>query len=128
MTTEEKVTRKYITKDSWQRKEFESGMKRDLSENKARFDLIFPKWISYEDQLFTRLANLMQRWAKKYWERNREKADSKEELARFRESALRHITQWYCWEDDEDHAVAVIFNLIWAEYLEQRLFNQLKST
>jgi hypothetical protein len=101
----------FITKDSGARAEFDSGMVRDLSVDKPRFDLLIPNGVPYEEQVLTRFAKLMQRGAKKYNARNWEKASGQEELDRFKESALRHMIQWYCGETDEDHAVAVFFNI-----------------
>ena len=96
-------------------------MQRDLSEDKPRFDLLFPQSIPYKEQLLTRFAELMARGAKKYTERNREKARTQEELDRFRESALRHLLQRFNGEDDEDHATGVMFNLMGAEYVKHLL-------
>ena len=101
----------YITKDSGARSEYSSGMVRDLSQGKARFDLLIPLDVPYREQLLTRFAELMARGAVKYNVRNWEKASGQEELARFKESALRHMMQWICGETDEDHAAAVLFNI-----------------
>jgi hypothetical protein len=102
----------FITKDSGERAEFETGMVRDTSEGKARFDLIHLIGIPYKEQILTKFAELMARGAQKYTARNWEKATTQEELDRFRESALRHIEQWANGETDEDHAVAVFFNIM----------------
>ena len=112
---------KYTTRDSGKRKQFKSGMQRDLEDNKPRFDLIFPKGQKYEDTLFYRWAMLMMRGAKKYNARNWEKANGIEELERFKASAFRHFMQWYCGEEDEDHAVGVLFNLNGYEYVKEKL-------
>lgn len=87
-------------------------MVRDTDKGKARFDLIHPKDIPYKQQILTRFAELMSRGAEKYNARNWEKASGQEELDRFKGSALRHMEQWYCGETDEDHAVAVLFNIM----------------
>jgi hypothetical protein len=112
-----------VTKDSGKRQEYSSGMNRDVNDDKARFDLIFPEGIPYEEQLITRFAGLMMRGAKKYDSRNWEKASSKEELDRFKESALRHCIQWYCGERDEDHAAAVLFNIMGYEATNFKINN-----
>lgn len=112
-----------VTKDSGKRAEFQSGMKRDLNEDKPRFDLLMPVGIPYEEQILTRFASLMERGAKKYNERNWEKANSEEELLRFKESAYRHLIQWFCGEEDEDHAVAVFFNIMGYESTKYKLEN-----
>jgi hypothetical protein len=101
-----------ITKDSGSRATFVTGMQRDTSSGKARFDLIIPQGIPYSEQLLTRFAELMTRGAVKYDARNWEKASTAEEMGRFKESAFRHFMQWYCGEEDEDHAAAVLFNIM----------------
>lgn len=102
----------FETKDSGARLAYESGMVRDTNEGKARFDLIHPKGIPYKHQMITRFAELMQRGQIKYGDRNWEKAIGQSELDRFKESALRHMEQWFCGEEDEDHAAAVWFNIM----------------
>jgi len=111
----------FKTKDSWKRAEFSTGMVRDTNEDKPRFDLLIPKLIPYKETMLCRWADLMWRWAKKYDERNREKAETQEELNRFKESAFRHFIQRYCWEQDEDHWAAVMFNIQWAELVEYKI-------
>ena len=105
----------YETKDSGVRAEFASGMVRDTEAGKARFDLLFPLGIPYGQQILTRFAELMERGAVKYEERNWEKADGKVEYDRMKRSALRHMIQWFVGETDEDHAAAVMFNIMAAE-------------
>ena len=114
----------YITKDSGKRAEYDSGMVRDTSQDKARFDLLLPAGVPYEEQLLTRFANLMTRGAVKYNARNWEKANGEAELARFKESAMRHLMQWMCGETDEDHATAVMFNLMAYETTLYKLKNE----
>ena len=103
--------KEYITKDSGERKEFDSGMRRDTQEGKPNFALLMAKELPYKEQLITRWAELMARGAEKYGERNWEQADSTEELERFKSSAFRHFMQFISGEDDEDHAAAVLFNI-----------------
>jgi len=105
----------FVTKDSGKREEFESGMQRDTQEGKARFDLLFPLDVPYEHQFMTRVAQLLARGAEKYDERNWELAEGPAEYSRFRASAARHFAQWLAGEEDEDHAAAVVFNLLGAE-------------
>lgn len=113
----------YITLDSGERAEFSTGMVRDTHTGKARFDLLFPAGQSYDDLLLTRVANLMARGAEKYDERNWEKASTKEEHQRFVASALRHMMQWAAGRRDEDHAAAVVFNLMGAEFTREKLLD-----
>lgn len=102
----------FETKDSGKRSEYESGMVRDTNEGKATFNFLLPKGIPYKEQILTRFAELMARGAQKYTARNWEKANGEAELERFKESALRHAMQWATGERDEDHAVAVFFNIM----------------
>src|SRR5262245_25362670 len=106
---------RFITKDSGKRAEFASGMTRDTEEGKPRFDLMIPEGVPYADLWITRLAELLGRGAVKYAARNWEQADSTAEVDRMRSSAFRHFVQWYCGETDEDHAAAVVFNVMACE-------------
>jgi len=109
-------------KDSGKRQEFATGMKRDTNEGKKRYDLMFP--LSVVTGLIDRLADHLANGAKKYEERNWEKASTPKEFARFRESALRHIVEWYHNDFEEDHAAAVVFNLMGAELVRQKLIDK----
>lgn len=114
---------KFVTKDSGARQQFESGMQRDTQEGKARFDLLFPLDVPYGDQFMTRCAELLARGAEKYDTRNWEQAAGEEELERFRASALRHLMQWVAGDTDEDHAAAVVFNLLGYETTKWKMEN-----
>lgn len=105
----------FVTKDSGQREHFDSGMQRDTESGKPRFDLMIPEGVPYEEQLLTRFAMLLSRGAEKYDARNWEKARGEEEVARAKSSAFRHFMQWFCGERDEDHATAIIFNIMVVE-------------
>jgi hypothetical protein len=104
----------FVTKDSGQRQEFSTGMKRDIQTDKPRYDLL--DW-----PMIKRWAELMQRGAVKYGENNWKKAATQEELDRFRASALRHLIQWFNGESEEDHAAAVCFNIAGAEMVKEKL-------
>ena len=110
----------FETKDSGHRSEYASGMVRDTQDGKPRFNLMFPLGVPYQEQMITRLAELLERGMDKYGWRNWEKANSEEELIRFRESAHRHFIQWLTGETDEDHAAAVMFNIIAAEFVKYK--------
>lgn len=110
----------FITKDSGERVEFESGMRRDVDAGKPRFDLIVPEGVPYQQQFLTRVASLMARGAEKYGDRNWELANSEAEMRRFKSSGFRHFMQWFMGEVDEDHAAAVVFNLMCYETLKTR--------
>lgn len=102
----------YVTKDSGERAQFESGMQRDTEKGKPRFDLMLAEGVPYEEQMITRFAKLLGRGAEKYNDRNWEQADSDAEMARMKSSAFRHFMQWMCGETDEDHAAGAIFNIL----------------
>lgn len=97
-------------KDSGKRIRFESGFNRDVDDGKPRYDLIWRPIIK-------RLAILMGKGVKKYGEDNWKLASTKKEADRFRASAFRHFFQWLDNESDEDHASALIFNIMAYEYM-----------
>jgi len=105
----------YSTFDSGNREQFSTGMVRDISDNKPRYDLIYMPMLK-------RWAELMTRGCNKYGERNWEKASTQEELDRFKESAFRHFVQWFNGENpEEDHAAAVLFNISGAEMVNSKM-------
>lgn len=109
------MTKKYITKDSGKRVDYPSGMRRDTEDNKPRYDLIYHPMIK-------RLALLMSRGAVKYGQNNWQKANSIEELIRFKASFLRHVNQFANYDDtEEDHAAAILFNIGAILYLSDKL-------
>ena len=105
------MVKQFITKDSGKRQDYASGMRRDLQDGKPNFNLITPKFLKFDEDMLYRWAMLMTRGADKYGERNWEKANSEEEMERFKSSAFRHFMQWIKGEEDEDHAAAVFFNI-----------------
>ena len=105
-------------KDSGERKTFDSGMQRDSKKNPVRYDLIWQPGLK-------RLAIHMGNGAIKYSPNNWMKANSQDELDRFRESSYRHFMQWFNGERDEDHISATIFNLFGAEYTKERIGQQI---
>lgn len=104
---------KFIVKDSGQRQEFDSGMVRDVADDKIDYTLVL------DGPMFKRWAVHLTKGAKKYAKRNWMKAAGQAELDRFKESALRHFIAWYYGEQDEDHAAAVMFNINGAEYTKE---------
>ncbi|MDO4254354.1 MAG: DUF5664 domain-containing protein [Kocuria sp.] len=105
----------YETKDSGSRVRTASGMQREVKTGQPRFDLLVPLTVPYPEQLLTRTAALVERGARKYESRDWEQASTEAEAEEFRASAFRHFMQWMCGEDDEDHAAAVVFNVLAAE-------------
>lgn len=108
----------FQTKDSGERKVFDSGMQRDTTTGKIKWSLI------YDGPILKRYAALLTRGAEKYDPRNWMKATGQEELDRFKDSAARHFAQWMNGELDEDHAAAVVFNINGAEYVNDRIMEQ----
>ncbi len=115
---------KFETKDSGERQEYPSGMRRDIQTSKPRFDLLLASYLPYEEQLLTRWASLLERGSIKYGSRNWELANSSEELERFKASAARHFFQWLSGEVDEDHAAAVCYNISSYVALKWKLENE----
>ncbi len=104
----------FETKDSGQRIEFSTGMKRDVQTNKPRYDLL-------DMPMLKRWAELMTRGAVKYGENNWKKAETQEELDRFKASFLRHAIQFFNGDIDEDHGAACMFNIAGAEMVKKKL-------
>ena len=105
----------FLTFDSGDRQTFESGMVRDSKTSKTRYDLV-------DMPMFKRWAELMGRGAEKYGDNNWKKAESLEELDRFKESAFRHFMQWFLEENsEEDHAAAVFFNIAGVEHVKSKI-------
>lgn len=99
---------KYKTKDSGKRRIMKTGSQRDSREGKGRFDLVpfYP---------YMRLAQLYERGAVKYEARNWEKGQP---LSVYLDSAERHLVEFKSGMRDEDHGIAVcwnMFGLIWTE-------------
>lgn len=107
--------------DSGKRVRFETGMIRDVQDDKPRFELCVPIDQPYEEQMLTRFAIHMARGAEKYSARNWEQAGTEEELERYYASLLRHVYQLLAGDQDEDHAAAIYFNVMGAEYVKCRL-------
>lgn len=101
--------KKYQTKDSGKRSKYKSGFHRDIDTNKPRYDLIPP-------ELLHRLAMVYTRGSQKYDDDNWRKADSEEEYRRFVASAFRHFEQWRAGNEDEDHAMQCVWNIISYEW------------
>lgn len=106
--------REFITKDSGQRQEFSTGMKRDVQTNKPRYDLL-------DRPLLKRWAELMARGAEKYGENNWRKAATQEEMDRFDASLLRHVFQLLDGDRSEDHSAAICFNVAGREMVLAKL-------
>lgn len=109
--------------DSGERMTFDSGMVREPESSKPRFDLLIPLGVPFEAQFLTRCAMQMSRGAGKYDDRNWERANSEDELARMKSSAFRHFIQWLVGDEGEDHAAALVFNLLAHETTKFKINN-----
>jgi len=101
----------FVTKDSGKRMQEITGAKRDTNDGKGRFDLIAPEPLR-------RLAELYQRGAQKYGDRNWEKGVN---LARCIDSALRHINDYQSGDRSEDHLISAAWNLFTFVATEDRI-------
>lgn len=94
----------YTLKDSGKRRKFKTGAQRDMAGQKGRFDLL-------PNRTIRALAIHYEKGATKYGERNWEKGIP---VSSFMSSALRHAFQFQDGEDDENHLIAAIWNLMCA--------------
>lgn len=101
---------------------FEGGGRREAAGNRPRFELLVPEGVPYDQQILTRFAQHMANGAEKYEARNWEKFSDQEALDRAKSSAFRHFMQWLSGDSpEEDHAVAVMFNIMAAEHVKGKL-------
>jgi hypothetical protein len=107
--------RKFETKDSGKRQEFESGAVRDIQQGKGRFDLISPLALR-------RLAGVYERGAIKYGDRNYEKGIP---LSRFMDSAERHLNDFKEGKRDEDHLAQALWNIASLIHTEEMIYRGL---
>ena len=105
----------FIIKDSGKRARFKGGMVRDVADDKLDPSLV------RDGPMYLRWVIHLTNGAIKYFKRNWMKASGEEELARFKESALRHFDQWFAGEVDEDHAAALFFNVNGYEFVKAKL-------
>jgi len=96
----------FTTADSGRRKEFPSGALADGAGGRGRFDLLSPIAIK-------RLAEVFERGAKKYDDRNWEKGTP---IHRFIDSGLRHVFQFMEGWRDEDHLAQAAWQLLGAAH------------
>lgn len=101
---------------------YAGGGRREDKAGSPRFELLLPLGLPYEQQLLTRCAVHMAKGAEKYADRNWESFSDEAALERAKAGALRHMMQWATGLDDgEDHAAAVVFNLMAAELIKAKL-------
>jgi hypothetical protein len=97
---------KYDVKDSGERREFDTGARRDMGGGKGRFDLL-PYWSLME------LAKHYEAGAEKYDDNNWRKGIP---LKVFFDSAMRHLAKLAMGYTDERHDLAALWNI--ACYIE----------
>ena len=98
-------------KDSGERREFGTGSVRDIRRGKGRFDL-FPPYAMY------RLACHYENGGIKYDDRNWEKGQP---LSCYLDSSLRHLFDALGGKIDEDHKIAVVWNMLGLVETEHRI-------
>ncbi len=121
------VANEFQVKDSGERLEFDSGMVRDIEDNKADYTNLL------HGPMLDRWALHLTKAKVKYPDNpdgtpNWTLAAGPKELARFRRSAFRHMLQWLRGDLDEDHAAAVYFNLNGAEYVKDIMAEDARRT
>lgn len=114
------TTTKFVVKDSGKRKEFDSGMVRDIEDGKIDYTTLL------DGPMLDRWAAHLTKAKAKYpdvapGKANWTLADGEEELIRFRKSAFRHFRQWLRGDVDEDHASSLYFNVNGYEYVKAKL-------
>lgn len=97
-----------MIKDSGNRREFETGAKRDMQEGKGDM-------VSLPNMAILRLSKHYESGAKKYGRWNYTKGIP---LSSFMDSSLRHIFKYLAGWDDEDHLSAAAFNILGAMEME----------
>ena len=97
-------------KDSGNRREFDTGAVRDMSEGKGRCDLL-------PACALLRLAKHYEAGAQKYESRNWERGIR---ISVMIDSGLRHILKYLDGQTDEDHLVAAAWNLMGAMWMEEK--------
>ena len=95
--------------DSGNRREFDTGAKRDIEEGKGRYDLL--PWSAIHQ-----LAVHCELGAKKYGERNCEKGIPIHSLL---DSSIRHLSKYMQGATDEDHLRAAMWNISFAIWMEE---------
>lgn len=105
-------SRQYVTRDSGKMAEYADGMRRDTSDGKPKFRLMWPEGIPFEEQLMYRVAMHYAQGGEKYGDRNWEKSSTPESLAHHAEATERHLHKFLLGvEDGEDHAAAVVWGI-----------------
>jgi hypothetical protein len=123
---ETKTNTTYVIKDSGERKQFSSGMVRDVDTGKTRY------WRTFVGPMLKRWAEHLGKGAVKYPDvdigvPNWTLASGPAEYQRFKESAADHFIQWWLGLVDEDHAAGVFFNINGAEYVKGKIDGEIQQ-
>lgn len=92
-----------------------SGMIRGSTEGKTDYLLVL------DGPMLDRWAEHLTAAVPRKGARNWMRAQTPEDLERFKQGFFRHARQYLRGDVDEDHAAAVFFNLNGAEYVRERL-------
>lgn len=116
----------FTIKDSGERTQFASGMVRDVTTGKVNFLKVM------DGPMFERWAAHLTKGALKYPDiapgvANWTLANGPQEYQRALESAFRHMVAYLQGKTDEDHAAGVFFNINLAEYVKERIKNELAA-
>ena len=88
---------------------YDTGATRDSSEGKGRYDLISPLFLR-------RIAIVLEKGAKNHGDNNWQKGIP---YSRLIDSAFRHISQFNCGMDDEDHLAQAVTNLMFLIHFQE---------
>ena len=105
------MTKKFETKDSGKREDFNTGARRDTQEDKPRYDLV-------PVAALKRVAELYSRGAIKYGENNYQKGIPFE---RVYASLFRHLIQFREGDESEDHLATVAWNAFALMYYQDKI-------
>jgi hypothetical protein len=98
-------------KDSGERRDFDTGSRRDVRRGKGRFDLVNPIALK-------RLARHYENGGAKYGDHNWELGQP---MMSYLDSAIRHLYTFIEGNRDEDHLAAVMWNAAAAIYTEEMI-------
>ena len=93
-----------------EKKTFDSGYVREVNKIKPRYTLI-------PSECLERLALHLTKGSLKYSDENWKKAETEEELKTFKDSAFRHFMDWQKGKEDEDHAMGIVCNVFFYEWI-----------
>jgi hypothetical protein len=107
--------------DSGEREVAPSGFTREPDIGRRDMSWLFeiPGLELVPRELFERMARHYAAGAAKYSADNWRKGTRPQDLERYRRSLVRHLFAWMRHENDEDHAAAVIWNIITYEINHQ---------